>query len=469
MKKLVKKIREVDLYLFLGLSFYIFLFLLRFLKFEFFISSSWISYNNDAFYWSWCAKELAEKGHVDFENPALFSNGRNLYFQGCFFSIGYTLILLTIFKLFGINLRIVQVLIFLIMVINLKLFYDILMRISNDKFVAGFVFLILIINPFTTIFSFKIRPDPFALMFILLSIKSALNGRALASATSYFIGVFLFKTNYFILIFVILHFLFKSSKNKINSMLKFLTNTALFSTIYLISVYLPIKETFPQMIDYLMRSNSIPLNRTLSIKVSHLSAFLPNYLGLISTIGILMYLGTLLIYPLNRRVFPIEGARSFTFLLAILGLAELSNKIKFFKKILPFLFIAYLPISFAFLEKDFIQTKIENELSKKIISEAKTKRICSSNTPVSGFLLVFYPTQLNKQESKNLAYKFIFSSGEIDINNISDCDIILVLEDHPITIPSDKVLKTSITTIRLRDLLKQYLVKLIPKVKNYLR
>ena len=454
--------------LIIGLLFYGALFIYRYHQFPYFISSSYFAFNNDAFYWSWCAKELVENGYVDFDNPALISEGRNPYFQGCFFSPGYTAIAYLTFKMFGINLRLLQIIIFIVMLINLILFFRILLKWTNDPFITSFVFFLFVMNPYITSFSFAIRPDPFALTFILLSILRTLEKKPLNSSLFFIIGAFIFKQNYLALVGLPVYFLIKKASSweeKIKLTIKFLIPLFITALLYYFIVYSYLQTAFPDMLQYLSKSNTIPLLKALKADKFKLAFNLPLIIGLFSCTGMVYLMGLFATFIFNFRIIPPLAKRSFNPIFLHFGLAELALRFKFFRKSLPFLTILYLPVSFAFLQADFKYTDLETKLSMKIINYANEgKKICSTNAPSGGYLLSFYTHEGNLK--KNLTFKFIYKITPNNLKLLSDCEVVILNQSETlpnlspalinkivITFPSPNFIIRNIIRSRLKNLL----------------
>ncbi len=413
-------------FLMFGLLLYLTIGGLRFASFDYFKTSSFMAYNNDTFYWTWCALQLAEHGKVDFFDTRLFSNLQNPYFQGCFFSPGYTFIALILFKIFGITILPLQIVLFLAYLLTLILVYEILKYLFNDRFVRNMTFLVFVLNPYSLLFSFAVRPDTLAFLFAVLSALFALKSKTLLSALSFITSVLVFKQNYVILLFVIIYFLFLSIKLKGNvrklrdviaPLLKFIIPIALIFAVYYFTIYLYVKTNFPEMVEYLSKSNTSTLSSYLKTDRFHLLIYMPFYFGMPSLIGMIYFMGTILTLPITGGIAEIVQRRALTHLFLMIGIGEISSKMKNLGRIfITFTVIYTILISIHLVIADFKAAYKENEYMREIIKLGEKNLICSMNSPASGFTAYLF------HQNTNLIYRFDKNLA----TDLSTCDIIYV-------------------------------------------
>ena len=415
------------------------LLVIRMVSFNYSFVSATYGFNTDTFYWSWCAKELYEDGTVDFNDPSLFSEGKDPYFQGCFFGTGYTLITLITFYLFGVNLLPMHVLIFLMNLLNLYLMYRIMEHESKSEFSALIAYSIFFLNPYMLLFSFAVRPDTFALTFSLLSLYAAIRGRGITSSVLFSIAIFLFKFNMVVWIFVILYYLLRTG-NRVRNLLRFSVPLLVATLLFYITVYRYVQNHFPEMVAFLSSANLVSLRDFISGIFSdrfHLMAKFPLLAGLFSPVGVAYVLGCFIMFPMRLKVVPLLPQRSFAPLILPLGVAHLLDRTgdRPIVRVLALSTVAYaLLVSVVLTYADFRVNRLQDLYARKIVSMAESgRRVCSSNIPINGFLLYFYNNNSRKPFSHNLTYRFIREMK----GDTTGCDV--VLSDMPIPSVRDEI------------------------------
>ncbi len=382
---------------------YLVLFLVKSAFFRYVYSSTIAitGWNADAFLWSFVGKFLAENG-LDWHKLSSLFEGyfsptlSQAPFQGLFAPL-YTLIVFLTFE-FGGDLDVIRFLSIVAYALSFPIMDAILRRLGFRLITRWLVLLGIFFNIYTLSLSFKVRPDNFAFILMLVSVYMALSGRAVLSGIFFVASTLGFKVQMALWGYAVAYFILVNRGWR--RVARFVLTVLAFLILYL-PYYLWISNQLPALSGHLTRYNLVPLNRAFEIIPSW---SIVHFVGLFG-LGLLalFYIGGWI--PISRFVLNLKGemipvpfpSRSHlpNFLLDMgYGyLWEVARRMKYGpSRILLMLLLSvtlftHVLYGVRFLGSDFRDTAVEDKFLRKVEEYAERGRVCSIRSSRTSFYI----------------------------------------------------------------------------------
>ncbi len=382
---------------------YLLLFLVRSISFRYVYSSTIAvtGWNADAFLWSFVGRFLAENG-LDWQKLSSLFDGyfsptlSGAPFQGLFAPL-YTLIVFLVFRAGG-DIDVVRFLSILAYAFSFPVMDRILKLLGFRPAVRWLVLLGIFFNIYTLSLSFKIRPDNFAFLAILLSTYLALRGRGMMSGLLFSASVLGFKVQMALWGYMIAYFILW--RHGWRQLLPFLLTVSVFVALYL-PYYLWISGHLPELSAHLSHYNLVPLNRAFA---SIPSWSILHFVGLFG-LGLLalLYIGGWI--PVSRFLLKMKGemipmpfpARShlpnFILDLGYGYLWEVARRLKYkpsrilFLVFLSLVMIVHVSSGLRFSIADHRDTAVEDRFLEKIHEYSNGGKVCSFRSSRTSFYI----------------------------------------------------------------------------------